>query len=35
LFANTCSKLVCKDGVYHALAKRYLAHAKDEPISGA
>ncbi len=24
LIANGCSKLVCKEGVYHALAKRYL-----------
>jgi H+/Cl- antiporter ClcA len=35
LIANACSKLLCKEGVYHALAKRYLAHAKDEPIIGA
>jgi H+/Cl- antiporter ClcA len=25
LIANACSKLVCKEGVYHALAKHYLA----------
>lgn len=25
LIANACSKLVCREGVYHALAKRYLA----------
>jgi H+/Cl- antiporter ClcA len=25
LIANACSKLVCREGVYHALAKRYLS----------
>jgi H+/Cl- antiporter ClcA len=25
LIANATSKLICKEGVYHALAKRYLA----------
>ena len=25
LIANACSKLVCREGIYHALAKRYLA----------
>lgn len=31
LIANASSKLVCREGVYHALAKRYLAAAKDQP----
>jgi H+/Cl- antiporter ClcA len=30
LIANACSKLVCREGVYHALAKRYLP-AQQKP----
>ncbi len=28
LIANACSKLVCREGVYHALAKRFLAQMR-------
>jgi hypothetical protein len=31
LIATECSKLVCREGVYHALSKRYLEAAKDQP----
>jgi H+/Cl- antiporter ClcA len=33
LIANACSKAVCREGVYHALAKRYLEPG-DAPIVG-
>ncbi|HEY8948318.1 MAG TPA: chloride channel protein [Rhizomicrobium sp.] len=31
LIANACSKLVCREGVYHALSRRYLEAAKAQP----
>jgi H+/Cl- antiporter ClcA len=29
LIANACSKMVCREGVYHALARRYLRGAPN------
>jgi hypothetical protein len=33
LIATACSKLVCREGVYHALSKRYLETARMAPRS--
>jgi H+/Cl- antiporter ClcA len=30
LIASACSKLVCPEGVYHALAKGFLARARAQ-----
>jgi hypothetical protein len=29
LIAHACSKLVCREGVYHALAKRFVAREQQ------
>jgi H+/Cl- antiporter ClcA len=31
LIATACSKLVCREGVYHALSRRYLEADRDQP----
>jgi H+/Cl- antiporter ClcA len=34
LIANACSKMVCREGVYHALARRYLRDVPKTEKSG-